>query len=97
MWYLELAKNLMPAERLPMTSPGDTKRPRSVKLEIDPDFNATAQAGGILAEQTLRSLGMLKLLATHLPRRGGPWNSPKRFGVRAAPTWRAAGRSRKFV
>ena len=53
-----------------MTSQGDTKRPRSVKLEIDPHFNATAQAGGILVEQTLRSLGILKLLATHLPRRG---------------------------
>ena len=52
-----------------MTTPGDTKRPRSVKLEIDPDFNATAQAGGILIEQTLRSLGILKMLKTHLPRR----------------------------
>ena len=53
-----------------MTPPGDTQRPRSVKLEIDPDFNATAQAGGILIEQTLRSLGILKLLKTHLPPRG---------------------------
>jgi len=39
-----------------MTTQDDTKRPRSVKIEIDPDFNATAQAGGILIEQTLRSL-----------------------------------------
>ena len=53
-----------------MTSQGDTKRPRSVKLEIDPDFQATAQAGGILIEQTLRSLGILKMLKTHLPPRG---------------------------
>jgi hypothetical protein len=53
-----------------MTSQGDTKRPRSVKLEIDPNFNATAQAGGILIEQTLRSLDILKMLKTHLPRRG---------------------------
>jgi len=53
-----------------MTSQGDTNRPRSVKLEIDPAFNATAQAGGILVEQTLRSLGILKMLKTHLPRRG---------------------------
>ena len=53
-----------------MTTQGDTKRPRSVKLEIDPQFRATAQAGGILVEQTLRSLGILKMLKTHLPPRG---------------------------
>jgi hypothetical protein len=53
-----------------MTSQGDTKRPRSVKLEIDPNLRATAQAGGILIEQTLRSLGIQKMLKTHLPRRG---------------------------
>jgi len=52
-----------------MTSQGDTKRPRSVKLEIDPDFCATAQAGGVLVEQTLRSLGLRKILKTHLPAR----------------------------
>jgi hypothetical protein len=53
-----------------MTSPGDTKRPRSVKLEIDPHFRATAQAGGVIVEQTLRSLGLHKILATQLPARG---------------------------
>jgi hypothetical protein len=52
-----------------MTSPGDTNRPRGVKLEIDPDFYATAQAGGLLVEQTLRSLGISKMLKTHLPQR----------------------------
>ena len=52
-----------------MTTQGDTKRPRSVKLEIDPDFNATALAGGVIVEQTLRSLGILKMLKTHLPAR----------------------------
>lgn len=49
---------------------GDTNRPRSVKLEIDPDFRATAMAGAVLIEQTLRSLGLRKLLAAHLPARG---------------------------
>ncbi len=53
-----------------MTTPGDTKRPRSVKLEIDPQAGATALAGGVIVEQALRSLGILKLLKTHLPRRG---------------------------
>lgn len=52
-----------------MTPQGDTKRPHSVKLEIDPDFCATAQAGGVLVEQTLRSLGLRKILTRHLPAR----------------------------
>jgi hypothetical protein len=52
-----------------MTPQGDTKRPRSVKLEIDPNFCATAQAGGVLVEQTLRSLSLRKLLKEHLPAR----------------------------
>jgi hypothetical protein len=52
-----------------MTSQGDTKRPRGVKLEIDPAFGATAQAGAVLIEQTLRSLGLRKLLKVHLPAR----------------------------
>jgi len=52
-----------------MTPQGDTKRPRSVKLEIDPDFCATAQAGGVLVEQTLRRLGLCKILKQHLPAR----------------------------
>ena len=52
-----------------MTPQGDTKRPQSVKLEIDPQFCATSQAGGVLIEQTLRSLGVLKILKTHLPAR----------------------------
>ncbi|MCL5269872.1 MAG: transposase [bacterium] len=52
-----------------MTSQGDTKRPRSVKLEIDPDFFATGQAGALLVEQTLRSLGLQRLLKQYLPAR----------------------------
>ena len=52
-----------------MTPQGDTKRPRSVKLEIDPQFCATSQAGAVLVEQTLRSLGVLNILKTHLPAR----------------------------
>ena len=52
-----------------MTSQGDTNRPQSVKLEIDPDFCATAQAGAVIVEQTLRSLGLRKLLKKHLPAR----------------------------
>ena len=52
-----------------MTLQGDTKRPRGVKLEIDPHFGATAQAGAVLVEQTLRSLGLRKLLKQHLPAR----------------------------
>jgi hypothetical protein len=52
-----------------MTPQGDTKRPQSVKLEIDPDFCATAQAGAVLVEQTLRSLGLRKILKQHLPAR----------------------------
>lgn len=52
-----------------MPTQGDTKRPRSVKLEMDPDFQATAMAGGVLIEQTMRSLGLLKILKTHLPQR----------------------------
>jgi hypothetical protein len=52
-----------------MTRSSDTKRPRSVKLEIDPGFAATPLAGGVLIEQTLRSLGVLKTLMTYLPAR----------------------------
>jgi hypothetical protein len=52
-----------------MTSQGDTKRPRSVKLEIDPNLCATAQAGGVIIEQTQRSLGLSKILKQHLPAR----------------------------
>ena len=53
-----------------MTTQGDTKRPRSVKLEIDPHLRATAQAGGMLIEQTMRCLDILKMLKAHLPQRG---------------------------
>ena len=48
---------------------GDTKRPRSVKLEVDPDLCVSAAAGSVLIEQTLRRLGVLKVLRTHLPAR----------------------------
>jgi hypothetical protein len=52
-----------------MTPQGDTKRPHSVKLEIDPHFCATSQAGAVLVEQTLRALGLRKILKQHLPAR----------------------------
>src|SRR5664280_1919406 len=52
-----------------MTPQGDTKRPRSVKLEIDPNFCTTAQAGAVIVEQALRSLSLRKLLKKHLPAR----------------------------
>ena len=53
-----------------MTLQGDTSRPRSVKLQIDPNLRATAMAGAVLIEQTLRRLGVLRLLHAHLPARG---------------------------
>ena len=52
-----------------MTVQGDTNRPRCVKLEIDPAFAATAQAGAVLVEQTLRRLDLRKILRHHLPAR----------------------------
>lgn len=52
-----------------MTSQGDTSRPHSVKLEIDAKFEATAQGGAVLIEQTLRGLGLRKLLQAHLAAR----------------------------
>lgn len=52
-----------------MTSQGDTKRPGSVKMEIDPDFSATPLGGASIIEQTMRSLGVHAMLARHLPQR----------------------------
>jgi len=46
-----------------------TKRPRSVKAEFDPDFRATPVGGAVLAEKAMRSLGLRRLIAGHLPAR----------------------------
>jgi hypothetical protein len=53
-----------------MKTQGDTKRPRSVKAEFDTDFAATPLAGTVLAEKTLRSLNVRRLIGEHLPARG---------------------------
>lgn len=52
-----------------MTLTGDTKRPRSVKAEFDPDFLATSQGGAVLLEQTVRSLKIRRYLGKYLPAR----------------------------
>ena len=52
-----------------MPASSDTKRPRSVKVEFDPEFDATTLGGFALAEQTLRSLGLMRLIRNHLPAR----------------------------
>jgi hypothetical protein len=52
-----------------MRTPSDTKRPRAVKAEFDPDFQATPMGGAILAEKTLRSLGMIRYVREYLPDR----------------------------
>lgn len=48
----------------------DTKRPRSVKAEFDPDFDATANGGAVLIEKTLRALGVRRFVKKYLPARG---------------------------
>jgi Transposase DDE domain group 1 len=53
-----------------MTIQGDIKRVQSVNVEFDPRFSATPLGGGVLIEQTLRSLGVMKQLKRHLPSRG---------------------------
>ena len=45
-------------------------RPRSLKVEFDPDFNATANGGAALAEKTMRSLGLRRYIKKYLPSRG---------------------------
>ena len=52
-----------------MMTSGDTKRSRSVKAEFDQDFDATAAGGGILAEKTMRSLGLRRYINKYLPPR----------------------------
>jgi hypothetical protein len=52
-----------------MKTQGDTKRPRSVKAEFDPNFAATALGGSVLAEKAMRSLGVRRTVAEHLPAR----------------------------
>jgi hypothetical protein len=53
----------------------DTKRPRSVKAEIDDQFGATSHAGAILYEKLIRGLGLRKTLAKYLPERVGVYTS----------------------
>lgn len=52
-----------------MTRQGDTTRAQSVNVEFDPALSATPLGGGVLIEQTLRSLGVLSRLKKHLPAR----------------------------
>ena len=52
-----------------MKTQGDTKRPRSVKAQFDPDFAATPMAGAVLVEKAMRSLGVRRMIAEHLPMR----------------------------
>jgi len=52
-----------------MKTQGDTKRPRSVKAQFDNDFNATSSGGAVLAERTLRSLNLRRMISQHLPAR----------------------------
>jgi hypothetical protein len=46
------------------------KRPRSIKAQFDPDFDATSSGGAALAEQTMRSLGLRRYIKKYLPSRG---------------------------
>jgi len=52
-----------------MKTQGDTKRPRSVKAEFDPDFCATSHGGAVLAEKALRGLGLRRTVERQLPTR----------------------------
>jgi len=52
-----------------MKSPGDTKRSRSVQAEFDEESRATASGGAVLAEKTMRSLGVRRAIKKHLPAR----------------------------
>lgn len=52
-----------------MRTSSDTKRPRSVKAEFDPDFRATPVAGAVLAEKTMRSLRITDYIGDYLPAR----------------------------
>lgn len=52
-----------------MPTSSDTKRPRSVKAEFDPNFSATALGGLVLCEQVLRSLGVRRMIGRSLPAR----------------------------
>lgn len=42
---------------------------KAIKAEFDGEFAATAQGGAVLAEKAMRSLGMRRLIADHLPSR----------------------------
>lgn len=44
-------------------------RPRSLRAEFDPDFNATSNGGAALAEKTMRSLALRRYIKKHLPSR----------------------------
>ncbi len=46
-----------------------TIRPRSLKVEFDQDFNATANGGAALGEKTMRSLALRRYINKYLPSR----------------------------
>lgn len=52
-----------------MPAQSDTKRHRSVDAEFDQNFSATPLAGIALAEQTMRSAGIWRMIKQHLPPR----------------------------
>jgi len=47
----------------------DPRRPRSLKAEFDPNFDATANGGAALAEKTMRSLALRRYINMYLPAR----------------------------
>lgn len=53
-----------------MAEQGDTGRPRFVKAEIDPDFDATPNGGAVMFERVARRLGIWRMFKEHLPERG---------------------------
>lgn len=58
-----------------MARQGDTARARSVKAVFDEKFSATVHGGALLIEQTLRRLGLRKILKRYLPKRSGCYSS----------------------
>ncbi len=52
-----------------MKTQGDTKRPRCVKAQFDPEFSATPLGGAVLVEKTMRSLRLRRIIGEHLPAR----------------------------
>lgn len=56
-----------PQERIPMIKTSDIKRPRGVKAEFDPEFNATADGGSVLVEKVMRRLNIMGASKKYLP------------------------------